>query len=154
MSCRSLLSGLTGGHSTAPRLAGVHLCVAHLASARVFDLIRNLSRAPQLDDICHNAGVLLIIKSLRAAAMRLFFVVLCACGGQAAFMPSQPLVSETSVVPTAFALPDNPSFSEFLGINDRGDIAVAAGVEKPTHTYVGHMPYGQRDFKRRSFPVR
>ena len=67
-------------------------------------------------------------------------------------MPSQPPVSETSVVPTAFALPDNPSFSEFLGINDRGDIAVAAGVEKPTHTYVGHMPYGQRDFKRRTFP--
>ncbi len=53
---------------------------------------------------------------------------------------------------STFTLPNHPSFSEFLAINDLGDIVADIGAEKPTAAYVGHLPYGQGDFKQKSFP--
>ena len=50
------------------------------------------------------------------------------------------------------SIPGHPSSSEFLAINDLGDIAVDAGDEKATSGYIARPPYGAADFKREQAP--
>jgi uncharacterized membrane protein len=44
------------------------------------------------------------------------------------------------------------AFTEFLGINDLGDIAATAGEGKALVAYVGRAPYRSVDFKRKALP--
>ena len=104
---------------------------------------------------CMNA-----LYRLRATAMYALLFALCACGGQTAMAPSQLLpttsgggaVDATSAAPErTLDAPDNPTFNQFLGINDRGDIVDTAGDGTPIAAYVVHPPYSQRDFKKIAF---
>ncbi len=94
------------------------------------------------------------MRPFRATITRFFFLLLCACGGQAAFMPAsqQPALPATGFTSPALSLPGHFLFTEFLGINDRGDVALAANEQRSTAAYVGHSPYGQKDFERVQFP--
>ncbi len=97
--------------------------------------------------------------------MYALFVALCACGGQTSSMaPSQLLPAAsgpgaaddaTSVAPASaertLEAPDKPTVNEFLGINDRGDIADTAGDATAIGAYVVHPPYSRRDFKKIAF---
>ncbi len=114
--------------------------------------------------LCDNTGMRLV-SWLRAAAMYALLVALCACGGQTSSMaPSQLLPAAsgpgaagdaTSVAPASaertLEAPDKPTVNEFLGINDRGDIADTAGDATAIGAYVVHPPYSRRDFKKIAF---
>lgn len=101
-------------------------------------------------------------RALYVLAARAFFLtVLCACTGQTLLMPAQPFSGQSATVAARLTendaepplrIPGDPSFSEFLAINDRGDIAVDAGDGKPTEGYVAHPPYRSEDFKQKLAP--
>ena len=65
--------------------------------------------------------------------------------GEGASAPAPPSSERT------LDAPDNPAFNEFLAINDRGDIADAAGAGTAIRAYVVHPPYGRPDFKKVAF---
>lgn len=91
-----------------------------------------------------------IHRLVRAILSRVFFLTLCACAGQTLLMPANPPSAQSPQ--SVLTVPNHPSFSEFLAINDRGEIAVDAGVGQPTSAYVARRPYGPRDFEAENVP--
>ncbi|MFY9718204.1 MAG: hypothetical protein WAK16_01040, partial [Candidatus Cybelea sp.] len=98
---------------------------------------------------------------MRDVLTRAFFLILCACAGQTLLMPPAPPSAggQTALARLAangaapsLAIPDHPSFSEFLAINDRGAIAVDAGAGSRTYGYVARPPYRAGDFEREDAP--
>ncbi len=64
-----------------------------------------------------------------------------------------PPASPARSTGTTFTLPNHPSFSEILAINDLGDIAVDAGRAAPSAAYVDRLPYGPHELERKRVPA-
>src|SRR6516164_10883291 len=99
--------------------------------------------------------MLTLKRALRFTMCRGSFVLLCACGAQTAFMPASqpPPVRPSLGFPSlGLAQTSHSAFTEFLGINDLGDIAATAGEGKALVAYVGRAPYRSVDFKRKALP--
>lgn len=98
---------------------------------------------------------------VRAFIARGFLITLCACAGQSLLIPQQSSSPQwkgalaglsSNATGLALKVPGHPSFSEFLGINDRGDIAIDAGDTAPDTAYVARRPYHPKDFEKLEAP--
>ncbi len=104
---------------------------------------------------------MLIHRLARAILTRTFFLVLCGCAGQQLLTPTEPSSAQWKASLARLAvngagpsleIPNHPSFSEFLGTNDLGELAVDAGDGKPMLGYVARPPYRSQDFERKQAP--
>lgn len=91
-------------------------------------------------------------RIVRIISVRGFFIVLCACGGQAAMLPTQTLNQTAASANATLSLPDHPSSSQVFGINDAGVIAAHSDDAAGGEAYVGHAPYDRSDFRKIAFP--